>query len=128
MITGSCECREIKYQLDGDITDFCHCHCSQCRRMHGAAFASFAGVSKSDFSYLSGNPVLDRYGKPTGEYMRQISAANQALSLMGEFLGYKLDRKAVMTMDITKMSEAQLEEAEAQLEALVAKDKVGTVH
>ena len=28
-------------------SDFSHCHCSQCRRLHGAAFASFAGVPRS---------------------------------------------------------------------------------
>ena len=61
MITGQCECRNVKYQVDGVINDFSHCHCSQCRRMHGAAFATFAGVEKSEFQYLSGDESLSRY-------------------------------------------------------------------
>jgi hypothetical protein len=51
MITGRCECGEVKYRVDAEITDFSHCHCSQCRRLHGAAFASFAGVSREAFSF-----------------------------------------------------------------------------
>ena len=61
MITGRCECGSVKYQVDGEINDFSHCHCSQCRRLHGAAFASFGGVARGDFSYLSGQADLATY-------------------------------------------------------------------
>jgi hypothetical protein len=54
MITGRCECGKVKYHVDGEITDFSHCHCSQCRRLHGAAFASFAGVPRATFNYDCG--------------------------------------------------------------------------
>lgn len=54
MITGHCECDRIQYEADGEITDFSHCHCSQCRRLHGAAFATFAGIMKKNFHYISG--------------------------------------------------------------------------
>ena len=61
MITGRCECSSIKYQVDGEINDYSHCHCSQCRRLHGAAFASFGGVLKKDFSYISDQKNLACY-------------------------------------------------------------------
>ena len=61
MITGRCECGSVRYQVDGEINDFSHCHCSQCRRLHGAAFASFGGVERSGFSYLSGQADLATY-------------------------------------------------------------------
>jgi hypothetical protein len=61
MISGRCECSEVQYQVDGDLLDFSHCHCSICRRIHGAAFASWGGVSKSDFSYISGEQNIKRY-------------------------------------------------------------------
>ncbi|MBT4521048.1 MAG: GFA family protein [Halieaceae bacterium] len=61
MITGNCECGSVRYQIDGEINDYSHCHCSQCRRLHGAAFASFGGVALSDFSYLSGQSDLASY-------------------------------------------------------------------
>ena len=61
MITGKCECGSVRYEVDGEIMDFSHCHCSQCRRLHGAAFATFAGVQRSKFRYLSGESDLKVY-------------------------------------------------------------------
>lgn len=61
MIKGRCECGGVAYQVDGDINDFSHCHCSQCRRIHGAAFASYAGVAKTAFEYLPGKGAVASY-------------------------------------------------------------------
>jgi hypothetical protein len=61
MIKGHCECGRVQYQVAGEINDFSHCHCSQCRRLHGAAFASFGGVARDGFSYLSGQSDLATY-------------------------------------------------------------------
>ena len=43
------------------LFDFSHCHCSQCRRLHGAAFASFAGVLRKEFRYVTGQSDLSKY-------------------------------------------------------------------
>ncbi|MDG1857816.1 MAG: GFA family protein [Emcibacteraceae bacterium] len=61
MITGRCECAKITYQIDGEIFDYSHCHCSQCRRLHGAEYASFGGVKRSEFSYLTGEDHLGHF-------------------------------------------------------------------
>jgi hypothetical protein len=61
MITGRCECGRVNYHVDSEINDYSHCHCSQCRRLHGAAFASFAGVSRAAFVYDSGEEYLKCY-------------------------------------------------------------------
>lgn len=61
MITGRCECGRVRYEIDGDITDFSHCHCAQCRRLHGAAYATFAGVSRDKFRYVSGGTDTKTY-------------------------------------------------------------------
>ena len=54
MINGHCECNSVSYEADCDILSFSHCHCSQCRRLHGAAFATFASIETDKFRYLSG--------------------------------------------------------------------------
>jgi len=54
MINGHCESGRIQFEVDGDIDDFSHCHCSQCRRLHGAAYATFAGVARGKFRYRTG--------------------------------------------------------------------------
>lgn len=61
MIKGHCECRRVSFEADSEITDYSHCHCSQCRRMHGAAFATFAGVASDKFHYLSGEEDVTIY-------------------------------------------------------------------
>jgi hypothetical protein len=61
MIHGHCECKRVSFEVDGEITDFSHCHCSQCRRLHGAAYATFAGVKRADFRYLTGEDDLKHY-------------------------------------------------------------------
>ncbi len=61
MINGNCECGRVRYGVDGEITDFSHCHCSQCRRLHGAAYATFAEVAKERFRYVSGADRIRTY-------------------------------------------------------------------
>jgi len=61
VISGRCECATVKYQVSGDIVDYCHCHCSICRRIHGAAFATWGGVARDDFTFISGEDNLGTY-------------------------------------------------------------------
>jgi hypothetical protein len=82
MITGRCECRLVRYEADGEVTDFSHCHCSQCRRLHGATYASFAGVAKDNFRYLSGENVVKIY-KSSADHDRVFCAECGSNILVG---------------------------------------------
>lgn len=66
MISGSCECRRVKFEINAGITDFSHCHCSQCRKLHGAAYATFGGVSRDGFRYVTGEGDLGVYASSAG--------------------------------------------------------------
>lgn len=66
MITGHCECGRVGYEIDGEFNDLSHCHCSQCRRLHGAAFATYAGVARQEFRYVSGEASLKSYASSAG--------------------------------------------------------------
>jgi hypothetical protein len=61
MISGHCECDRIEYEIDSEITDFSHCHCSQCRRLHGAAYGTFGGVARDKVHFVSGKSDLKMY-------------------------------------------------------------------
>jgi hypothetical protein len=61
MIRGHCECGQVHFEILGEMVDYAHCHCSQCRRLHGAAFATFAGVLRSEFRYTSGENKVATY-------------------------------------------------------------------
>ena len=61
MITGKCACAKVQYEVKGELVDFCHCHCSICRKIHGAAFATWGGISRTAFRFLSGQGNLKTY-------------------------------------------------------------------
>ena len=61
MIRGRCECAAIQYQAGGELWDFSHCHCGQCRRLQGAPFVSFVGVEEEQISWQRGRDELKVY-------------------------------------------------------------------
>jgi AcrR family transcriptional regulator len=58
---GSCLCGSVQYELDGPFEVMSHCHCSMCRKHHGAAFATFVTVALSSFRWVAGEDVLSTY-------------------------------------------------------------------
>ena len=67
MIKGSCLCRAVRFEA-GQVSFFGHCHCSMCRKAHGAAFASFAGVAVEDFRFIAGEDVVKLYESSPGSH------------------------------------------------------------
>lgn len=61
MLSGGCHCGRVRYQVDGPVRDYAHCHCSICRRVHGAGFVSWAGVDAAAFSVLEGGDQAQVY-------------------------------------------------------------------
>lgn len=53
-IRGQCLCGLVRYQISGYLGVSDHCHCSMCRKQHGAAFATYVNFNPKDFSWLSG--------------------------------------------------------------------------
>ena len=61
MALGACLCGTVRYELDGPFTMMAHCHCSMCRKHHGAPFATFVGAAHSGFRWLGGEDALASY-------------------------------------------------------------------
>lgn len=64
--TGQCLCGAIKYQVKNIGSRMGHCHCTMCRKFHGAAFATFGEVKTEDFEWLSGADHLRTYTADNG--------------------------------------------------------------
>jgi hypothetical protein len=60
-LTGKCLCGAISYEITGELGAIYNCHCSKCRRWHGAAFRTRASVKSSSFKWLSGEEHLSKY-------------------------------------------------------------------
>jgi hypothetical protein len=61
MITGSCLCGAVRYEITGPLEEMHHCHCSRCRKSHGAAFGTFAQVPAGAFRLVTGEGAVRRY-------------------------------------------------------------------
>ncbi|NMX80654.1 MULTISPECIES: GFA family protein [Pseudomonas] len=58
---GSCLCAAVTYELSATPTAVSHCHCRQCRKGHGAAFASYGSVPRNALRVLSGATSIRTY-------------------------------------------------------------------
>jgi len=83
MIKGKCECGRVQYEVAAEITEFSHCHCSQCRRLHGAAFASFGRVPRNKFRYVSGESDLKTYA--SSEAIDRVFCGNCGSNILADF-------------------------------------------
>ena len=60
-LRGSCLCGGIRYEVHGFIGAMSHCHCTMCRKAHGAAFGTYAPVPWQAFKLLAGEDLLQHY-------------------------------------------------------------------
>ena len=61
IVTGSCFCCAVEFEI-ALPTAFCgHCHCSVCRRPHGASFVTWTAVPPERFRVTAGENELTRY-------------------------------------------------------------------
>jgi len=61
MIKGSCLCGAIEYEVEPIPEKIYNCHCSQCRKSHGAAFASQAFAKGETLNFIKGEQFLTEY-------------------------------------------------------------------
>jgi hypothetical protein len=60
-LTGRCLCEGIAYEIFGELGPIFNCHCSKCRRWHGAAFRTRATIQAKQFRWLKGEQLLSRF-------------------------------------------------------------------
>ncbi len=60
-VSGKCLCGAIQFEVTGPCPDSAHCHCSYCRRAHGAAFVTWVVVPEAYFKLTTGEENLRWY-------------------------------------------------------------------
>jgi hypothetical protein len=68
MLNGSCLCGSVRYEISGPLEGALNCHCSMCRKAHGAAFRSRAGIRAKDFRWVSGEELITWFESSTGNH------------------------------------------------------------
>ena len=60
-LKGNCLCQKIGFSLKNAVEWVANCHCSICRQAHGAAYVTWAGVKKQNFTLDKGQQYLGKY-------------------------------------------------------------------
>ena len=63
---SSCLCGTVSYEITGSLKAVGHCHCSKCRKSHGAAFATWATINPDQFRWTSGAEFVQGYSSSSG--------------------------------------------------------------
>lgn len=61
MVKGSCLCGEIEYEAELIKDKIFNCHCTQCRKSHGSAFATQAFAIGESLKFLKGEKFIGEY-------------------------------------------------------------------
>ncbi len=64
---GGCLCGRVRFEITGEIQDIIYCHCSQCRKAQGSAFAANGNVNIYEFNFINGENELTGYESTPGQ-------------------------------------------------------------
>ena len=77
---GSCLCGQIRFEVDRFAPLTGNCHCSMCRKFHGAAYATIAEARRENFRWLQGEDKLKPYTAANGTTRRFCSECGSSLT------------------------------------------------
>ena len=64
MVTGSCLCGGVAFEIDGKLSPMQYCHAARCRKATGSAFAVELVALASDFRWTRGEDLITTYEAP----------------------------------------------------------------
>ena len=77
---GSCLCAAIQFEVDEFAPQTGNCHCSMCRKFHGAAYATIAEAKQQHFRWLCGEDSLKAYTADNGTTRRFCEHCGSSLT------------------------------------------------
>jgi hypothetical protein len=63
---GQCLCGAVSFEIDLPTHWVAHCHCTMCRRAHGAAFVTWVGVAQPQVRLHDPRQRMTRYPSSPG--------------------------------------------------------------
>ncbi|GMV59328.1 MAG: hypothetical protein AMXMBFR72_24260 [Betaproteobacteria bacterium] len=63
---GCCQCGALQFSVRFPTKWMAHCHCTMCRRAHGAAFVTWVGVEDASFELADPDGLLRWYASSPG--------------------------------------------------------------
>ena len=81
--TGGCLCGTIRYEVNAEPQRIQNCHCDDCRKVTGSAFASNIFVAEDDVVITQGEPKSFSHAADSGNTMTKEFCANCGSQLFG---------------------------------------------
>jgi hypothetical protein len=66
MLTGSCLCGGIRFEISGPVAGIAQCHCSLCRKSSGTGSIATLRVRAEQLRWLSGEDLVRTFARPSG--------------------------------------------------------------
>jgi len=109
MYKGGCLCGGIKYEITGKIRNIICCHCSECRKAQGSAYATNGVVSEASFNIVSGENLLSSF-EPSPGYTKLFcsNCGSPIISKSTRNPGVVRVRVGTIETDIQEMPEAHI--------------------
>ena len=70
VLSGRCECRAVRYEVEDAFLYAMNCHCSNCRAGTGSAFKPLAGIEREKIEVVEGADTLLVWGDEEGNHTR----------------------------------------------------------
>ena len=84
MLEGGCLCGEVRYRIDGPVFRMSHCHCSMCRKAHGAAFGTYLNARATDFAFVRGGALVGRHASSADAVRTFCTRCGSPLQWLGK--------------------------------------------
>lgn len=68
MLSGTCLCGLVKYEVKSQPTIMNLCHCSMCRKVTGSTYGTFIHIGTNDFDWISGENEITQYESSQDEF------------------------------------------------------------
>ncbi len=76
---GSCLCKAVTFEVDGDFENFYLCHCERCRKDTGSAHAANLFSSSAKLTWLSGEDRVKTFDYKSGHIKSFCAECGSAL-------------------------------------------------
>jgi hypothetical protein len=83
-LLGGCACGAIRYESTGTLLFSLNCHCRDCQRETGGAYAPIVGVSTVGFRLLQGTPRYFEVTADSGSKTRRAFCGECGSPLFGQ--------------------------------------------
>ncbi|MDV7341434.1 GFA family protein [Terasakiella sp. A23] len=98
-IKGSCLCGDISYKVKDIGERMGHCHCSMCRKFHGAAYATFGEVSAENFVWTKGESQVASFKGENGTIRKFCPNCGSSLIFEASGASGEIVEFALATLD-----------------------------